>query len=81
MDQWLESARDRIAAAAAIDAAGLELSDADVAALLELARAAAHDSGDRRNAPLACFLAGIALGRNPDVELEPLAREAARPQG
>lgn len=33
-----------------------------VDALLELAGRAAHDTGERRNAPLACFLAGLALG-------------------
>jgi len=81
MHVWLEAARDRIAAAAEVEAATLDLTDDDVAALLELARAAAHDSGDRRNAPLACFLAGVALGRNPDAELETLAREAAGSQG
>jgi hypothetical protein len=81
MDGWLESARERIASAAGVEAATLDLTDDDVAELLELARAAAHDSGDRRNAPLACFLAGVALGRNPDVGLGTLAREAAGPLG
>lgn len=37
-----------------------------VDALLDLAGEAAHGSGDRRNAPLACFLAGIALGRGDE---------------
>ncbi len=32
-----------------------------VDALLDLAGRAAHDTGERRNAPLACFLAGLAL--------------------
>ncbi|MCC7076637.1 MAG: hypothetical protein IT198_05880 [Acidimicrobiia bacterium] len=32
------------------------------AALLDLAGEAAHGSGDRRNAPLACFFAGLGLG-------------------
>ena len=35
-----------------------------VEAQLELAGRAAHGSGDRRNAPLSCFLAGLRLGRD-----------------
>ena len=35
-----------------------------VDALLDLAAYAAHDSDDRRNAPLACFLRGLELGRS-----------------
>lgn len=31
-------------------------------ALLDLAGEAARDSGDRRNAPISCFLAGLRLG-------------------
>src|SRR4029078_13618661 len=31
--------------------------------LLELARLAAHDSGERINAPLLCYLVGLARGR------------------
>lgn len=76
MDTWLEATRDRIAAAAGVDAEGLVLSDDDVTALLDLARVAAHESGDRRNAPLACFLVGVALGRSESARLEDVAREA-----
>jgi hypothetical protein len=44
---------------------GLEPPDpALVEALLDLAGRAAHGSGDRRNAPLSCFLAGLRLGRD-----------------
>lgn len=44
---------------------GLEpLDPALVDALLDLAGRAAHGSGDRRNAPLSCFLAGLRLGRD-----------------
>ncbi len=51
---------------------GLEpLDHALVDALLDLAGRAAHGSGDRRNAPLSCFLAGLRMGRDgtePDPE-------------
>ena len=48
------------------EALGVEgLSDDETTTLLELARIAAHESGDRRNAPLLCYLLGRAGG---DVE-------------
>jgi hypothetical protein len=62
MDAWLTEARDRLAAAAGIPPAELELSDDDVRELLDLARIAAHDSGERTNAPLLCYLVGRAQG-------------------
>jgi len=79
--EWLESARDHIAAAAGVEAAELDLTDEDIGVLLELARVAAHESGDRRNAPLVCFLLGVAVGRGSDLELERLAGEAAGSAG
>jgi hypothetical protein len=62
MDAWLKEARDAVAAAAGVPASELELSDEDAATLLDLARIAAHDSGDRTNAPLLCYLVGRAQG-------------------
>ena len=42
---------------------GVEPLDAgEVDAVLDLAGAAAHGTGDRTAAPLACFLAGLAAG-------------------
>jgi hypothetical protein len=61
---WLEEARDRIAAATGEDSAALELGRGESDALLELARIAAHESGERTNAPLVCYLAGLAAGRS-----------------
>jgi hypothetical protein len=63
MDQWLQSARDRLAAATGEDAGALALSQAEIDELLELARIAAHESGERTNAPLLCYLVGLARGR------------------
>ena len=60
MDAWLTAARDALAEASGVPAADLELDPPTTATLLELARLAAHESGDRRNAPLLCFLAGRA---------------------
>jgi hypothetical protein len=70
MDAWLAEARNRIAAAAGIAPGELELSDDEVRELLDLARIAAHDSGERTNAPLLCYLVGRARG---GADLETLA--------
>jgi len=63
MHDWLEQARVKIAQSAGEDPAGYDLSPADVEELLELARVAAHESGERTNAPVVCYLAGLAHAR------------------
>jgi Domain of unknown function (DUF6457) len=60
MDAWLSQARDTLASASGIDKAQLEISDEAAATLLDLARIAAHNSGERTNAPLLCYLIGRA---------------------
>jgi hypothetical protein len=60
VDQWLADARNALAQASGVAADRLELDDDDVATLLELARVAAHESGERTNAPLLCYLVGRA---------------------
>ena len=62
MDTWLTDTRDALAAAANVEPTQLELSDDDARTLLDLARIAAHVSGDRTNAPLLCYLVGRAQG-------------------
>ena len=63
MDAWLEEARARVAAAVGEDPARYDLGQAEIDELLELARVAAHASGERVNAPLLCYLVGLAHGR------------------
>ena len=65
MDAWLRDARDALAAAAEVEPAELELSGEDARMLLGLARIAAHESGERTNAPLLCYLVGRAQGHKP----------------
>jgi Domain of unknown function (DUF6457) len=77
MDAWLRSARDAIAAESDIPAADLELTSAETRTLLDLARVAAHDSGERTNAPLLCYLLGLAAARG-GVELGTLAEAVTR---
>jgi hypothetical protein len=77
MDAWLRSARDAIAAASGVPAAQLELGPRDVRTLLDLARVAAHESGERTNAPLLCYLIGVAAARS-GAELDALADAVTR---
>jgi len=68
VDNWLTAARDAVADAAGVDRGSLELSDADEATILDLARIAAHESGERTNAPLLCYLAGRATAGGASIE-------------
>ena len=70
MDAWLAEARDALADAAGVPRERLELTDGDISTLLDLARIAAHESGERTNAPLLCYLVGRAQG---DADLDELA--------
>ena len=76
MDAWLRDARDAVADAAGVPPDELELSDADAATLLDLARIAAHESGERTNAPLLCYLVGRA--QRDGVGLDSLADAVRR---
>ena len=67
MDEWLADAQAAVARAAGVDPATLALSDDDVRAILDLARIAAHDSGDRTNAPLLCYIVGLARAGGTDL--------------
>jgi hypothetical protein len=64
MDGWLEEARAKLADAVGEDPSAYDLSRAEMDELLELARVAAHESGERTNAPLLCYLVGLAHGRH-----------------
>ena len=77
MDAWLQSARDAVATAAGVPASELELGASDVRRLLDLARVAAHDSGERTNAPLLCYLVGLAVARS-DEGLEAISEGLVR---
>ena len=68
MDDWLSSARDAVAGAAGIPREQLSLGEDEATALLDLARIAAHTSGDRTNAPLLSYLVGIAVANGGDLD-------------
>jgi hypothetical protein len=75
MDAWLQDARTALAEAAGLQPDELDLSDEDAATLLDLASIAAHDSGERTNAPLLCYLVGRARG---GADLDTLADAVRR---
>ena len=75
MDAWLLEARDALARAAGVAPDELDLDDEQARTLLDLARIAAHDSGERTNAPLLCYLVGRARG---GADLETLADAVRR---
>ena len=64
MHEWLEAARDRLATESGLDADALTLTPGEIDELLELARIAAHESGERINAPLVSYLVGLARARH-----------------
>jgi hypothetical protein len=68
VDAWLAAARDALAREAGLDPAALQLSEADADTLLEIARVAAHESGARTNAPLVCYLVGLASRGGADLD-------------
>jgi hypothetical protein len=68
VDAWLTNARDALADAAGMPREDIDLGEGDAKALLDLARIAAHTSGDRRNAPLLCYLVGRAQGGGASVD-------------
>ena len=67
MDPWLSAAADALARDAGVPREQLELDDAAVRTLLDVARVAARESGARTNAPLVCYLLGLSAGAAKDV--------------
>jgi hypothetical protein len=78
MDAWLTDVRNAIADATGIPAAELEIGEDEAGELLSLARIAAHDSGERTNAPLLTYLAGVAVGRGAELDRVVAAATSAR---
>jgi Domain of unknown function (DUF6457) len=68
MEEWLTRARDALSAAAGIPVDALDLTDAAATTVLDLAALAAHDSGERTNAPLLCYLVGKAERGSADLD-------------
>jgi Domain of unknown function (DUF6457) len=71
MNEWLAQRADELAEGTGIERNALELSPEEIGLLLDLAGDAAHESGQRTNAPLLCYLLGRA--RAGAASLEELA--------
>jgi Domain of unknown function (DUF6457) len=77
VQEWLAKQADALAAATGIPRDALELEDGDVLTLLDLAKLAAHEGGERTNAPLLCYLLGIAHGSAEIDELAEIVRSTS----
>ncbi len=64
MHEWLVGASERLARETGTEPPAYTLTQEEIDDLLELARVAAHESGERINAPLVCYLVGLARGRH-----------------
>jgi hypothetical protein len=74
VDSWLEEACTRLAAAVEGNSEDYVLDQEEVDLILELAAIAAHESGERTNAPLLCYQVGLAHGRHGGTLAELVAR-------
>jgi hypothetical protein len=74
VNEWLGEAGAKLVEATGDAPEVYELDAETVELLLDLARIAAHTSGDRRNAPLVSYLVGLAHGRRGDLSVDDLVR-------
>jgi hypothetical protein len=74
--EWLEAATRRLSSEVDDDPQLYELDEARIEQLLDLARVAAHEGGHKTNAPLLCYLVGLAHGRHPHRPLDELIASA-----
>ena len=64
MHEWLVAASERLARETGAEPPAYTLTQEEIDDLLELARIASHESGERINAPLVCYLVGLARARH-----------------
>ncbi|MBI4261216.1 MAG: hypothetical protein HY658_11685 [Actinobacteria bacterium] len=78
---WIDRVTGEVAGAAGMDPGELALSGSDSETLLDVARIASHSSGDRTNAPLLCYVMGLARssGRSLEELAEAVRRSADEP--
>jgi len=78
MNEWLAARADALAARSGLDRSALELAEQEIERLLELAGYAAHESGARTNAPLLCYLVGVARAGGASLdELDETVRSSS----
>jgi hypothetical protein len=69
MYDWLETAAQRLAAEVGDDPADYWFDEREIERILDLAGVAAHEGGHKTNAPLLCYLVGLAQARHPELDL------------
>ena len=78
MNDWLTARADALSKRSGVDRAALELTDQEIEGLLGLAGRAAHESGQRTNAPLLCYLVGVARAGGVSLdELDEILRSTS----
>ena len=68
IDAWLTTARDAFARTSGLVPDGLTVDQHTAETVLDLARIAAHTSGERTNAPLLSYLAGLAVAQGANID-------------
>jgi hypothetical protein len=68
IDAWLTTARDAFARTSGLVPDGLTVDQHTAATVLDIARIAAHTSGERTNAPLLSYLAGLAVAQGANID-------------
>jgi hypothetical protein len=76
MYDWLDAAAERLAAGVGDDPVGYRLEDFEINRILDLAGVAAHEGGHKTNAPLLCYLVGVAQARHPELDLRQVIEAA-----
>ena len=69
MYDWLQAASVRLAEGIGDSAADYRLEEREIERILDLAGVAAHEGGHKTNAPLLCYLVGLAQARHPELDL------------
>ncbi len=78
---WLQTITDSLVSQFDLDPASVALSGDDRRAILDVARVASHASGERINAPLLCYVLGVAAGRGVALDrTAPVAMQLAEQQ-
>ena len=78
MNEWLSARADELAKRSGIERGALELNEQEIDELLDLAGYAAHASGERTNAPLLCYLVGLARAGGASLdELDETVRSSS----
>ena len=78
MNEWLSARADELAKRSGVDRRALELTEQEIDELLDLAGYAAHATGERTNAPLLCYLVGLARAGGSSLdELDETVRSSS----